>query len=197
MDDTNPTRASLLEAMKFEETREAAWEEWYRIYYPRLVRMALRRGAQLADAEIGAADTVYEMVNRLPKYNHDPSIKGGFRARLNKILRQRMDRLYGDHPQEQNNKDFEMQNVENQHPKTEDFVDELVRGETNVEMRAAIMKTSAEVPEKIWLSWHLTEDKDMSPKAAAELVGISIAYLYVCKSRFVKQVLKNFERNLA
>lgn len=82
MDDTNPTRASLLSAAKNDATREMAWRELHRIYFDRLVKKAMSRpGTQIEDAKDGVSETLLELVKQLPKFVYDRKQKSPWISR--------------------------------------------------------------------------------------------------------------------
>lgn len=78
------TRASLLERLK-QPQADTAWEEFYALYWPVIVRYAQKMGLGEADARDVLQETMVTLMRLLPQFQYEPA-RGLFRNFLLTIV---------------------------------------------------------------------------------------------------------------
>lgn len=78
------TNQSLLERVKLSDPK--ACDDFFRIYWPMLLRKARTLGIGENDAEDLAQEAMIRITNGLSTFKHKPGVVGGFRAWLNRII---------------------------------------------------------------------------------------------------------------
>src|SRR5262249_10052889 len=83
------THFSLLNALKHEGQREAAWERFQKRYEETLLRWCLGRGLQAADAEDVTQKVLIRLFRSLPQHEQDPSrtFRSWLKAVVNNAIR--------------------------------------------------------------------------------------------------------------
>ena len=80
----NQTRVTLLR--KVSESKAGAWDEFYAIYAPMLVRFATSLGVSRSDADEVRDACLASLVDRMPGFSYDRS-RGTFRSFLYQMVR--------------------------------------------------------------------------------------------------------------
>lgn len=93
---TLKTRASLLNAVR-DFQNQSAWEEFFQLYQPFIVRAAASKGLKGADVDEVVSRVLAELSQRLPQFHYDPQ-RGSFRSWLFRLVHWRvLDVIKGNH----------------------------------------------------------------------------------------------------
>jgi len=82
------TRATLLARLR-ESEDQAAWLEFFNIYWPLLVSVSRRSGLSDPDAQDVAQDVLGAVARQMPEFRYDPA-RGSFKAWLLTVTRRRI-----------------------------------------------------------------------------------------------------------
>lgn len=190
MDDESRTRPSLIERMKSRE--EYAWEEFVKIYQPRLVLWAQRYGLSTDDAEDAVGEVLTNLVQHMGEFNYDPS--GSFRGYLRTMVR---NMVASSKKRRSKLKPFLLIETDNDIPSPDAFdslLDEMCKLETDALRIVAIKQTLDSLDPKertIWMALHL---KLASPDEVAAEYNVSPATAYRIKNRISDSMKKTWER---
>ncbi len=185
------TRASLILRLA-DRADVAAWDEFLQIYRPLILRLALRRGLQAADAEDLAQDVFAAVAASVAQWL-ERSDRGGFRAWLLRIARNatvnRLTRRA--HGRWGVGGELGAQQLAQL---AEDLTEEATSsGEFDLEYRRQVFQWAAvkvrdAVAESTWQAFWLTHVEGNSIEQAAAELGLSTAKIYVARSRVMARL---------
>jgi RNA polymerase sigma-70 factor (ECF subfamily) len=186
MNELPETRHSLLLRLA-EPSDQAAWEDFMEIYQPIIIRMAMKRGLQLSDAQ----DLSQEVLTRVAKLANawDPNReKGTFRGWLTRVTRN----LVVDHFRKSSRQpstpgDSWLLKTEQSHSpeQTSQLFD--------LEERRQIFYRAGEIAresfsENTWSAFWATCVNQVPAQQAADEIGISIGAVYIARSRVLAKI---------
>ena len=183
------TRQSLLRRAS-DLHDDAAWSEFVTIYRPAVLRFALRRGLQLADAEDVTQRVFVVVARKLKEWNPDAAA-GSFRAWLltvtrnaviNAVTRQPRDTARGG--------TSTLQRLGRQPSKRPDrsLEDELERECQRAEFRRAATEVEHEFEPATWQAFWLTAVNQQEVAAVASKLGKSNGSVYAARSRVMRRI---------
>lgn len=194
MAESPTTRASLLVRIRDPQDSNA-WGEFVDLYAPLIYRYGCKHGLQDADAADLTQDILRTVSREMPHWDYDPR-RGSFRGWLFTLARNRLrDHLDKQRRQVQGSGNSEMQHrLESQPEATEEtwWEQEYQR---HLLSRAA-EQIRSEFQEKTWQAFWLTTVEGKNGKEAAAELGLSVAAVYLAKSRIMarlKEVIRQWE----
>lgn len=191
MGDIPDTRQSLLKRVK-DPADEAAWAEFMAIYHPAVLRFALRRGLQLADAEDVTQRVFLAVARTINDWKADEHA-GSFRAWLirvtrnnvlNAITRQPKAKAQGGTSTLQRwNETLDQKSLQ------EDLDWELRRAE----FRAAADQVQSEFESATWQAFWLTAVEQREIAEVATELRKSTGSVYAARSRVMRRIKQVIE----
>jgi RNA polymerase sigma-70 factor (ECF subfamily) len=167
---------------------QAAWQEFVEIYRPVIVRLAQRKGMQVADAEDVAQVVLASVAKAIERREHDPK-RAKFRtwlkrvannAILNALSREKPDRASGDSV---------LQGVLNQHESPSGPDSDLLRLEYRREVfRWAARQVRQEFRQETWDAFWLTAVEGRAAEAVAVELAKNLGAIYAARSRVMRRI---------
>lgn len=188
------TRASLILRLPDHADR-AAWDEFVSLYRPMVLRVLMRGGLQMADAEEVAQDVFVAVSKAVERWRPDPD-RGRFRAWLGTITRRLMINFLVSRrgrPLGSGRSDVIELLDQQVDPRCEESA--LV----NLEHRRELFLTAAEkVRESFrvnsWQAFWLSSVEDLSVEETAKRLGMSNAAVYIARSRALARIREEVQR---
>lgn len=171
------TRVSLLLRLT-EPADQQAWFDFVTLYEPVIVRMAMKRGLQLSDAQ----DLCQEVLTRVSRAisQWQPGVEyGSFRGWLARVTRN----LVIDHFRQRQRQPFAGGEVDLSRVPAE-AADETFDHEARQQMFVwAAERSRARFSESSWQAFWLTAVERRGPRDVAQLLGLSVGAVYIARSR--------------
>ena len=181
MSEVPATRPSLLVRLR-DAADEGAWSDFVRLYAPAVYRFARRKGLQDADAADLTQEVLRSVAGSIGRLEYDAR-HGMFRSWLFTLAHRRLiDFLARRQRQEQPGGDTEAQQRLNEQPSR----DEEDRWNYDVERQIfawAADKVRPAFSESTWQAFWQTAVEGKSGKDVARELGLSVAAVYLAKSR--------------
>ena len=181
------TRPSLLLRVR-DPADQAAWREFTEIYRPVIVRLALQKGMQAADAEDVAQEVLAAVAKAVEQREHDPE-RAKFRtwlhrvasnAILDAVTRRRPDRGSGNSA---------LQTALDRHEAPGGPDSDLLRLEYRREVfRWAARQVRAEFRQDTWDAFRLTAIEGRSIAAVAKELAKDTGAIYAARSRIMRRI---------
>jgi RNA polymerase sigma-70 factor (ECF subfamily) len=182
------TRNSLL--VRLRDPADAdAWHQFSEVYRPIILRMAVAKGLQRADAEDLAQKVLVSIAGAIERW--EPNGQAKFRtwlkritdnAVLNALTRRKPDRAGGGE---------EIQSVLNEQPDRTSPDSELLKMEYHREiMHWAARKIRDEFSETTWRAFWLTAIENRSAEEISGLIGRNRGSIYAAKSRVMRRLIE-------
>jgi RNA polymerase sigma-70 factor (ECF subfamily) len=185
MTDPPVTRPSLL--VRLRDARDAdAWKQFVRLYAPLVFGYARRRGLQDADAADLSQEVLCAVHAGLGRLEYDPA-RGSFRGWLFTVVHRKLcDLLTRRRRQTQGSGDTRQQALLDEQPARDEEL-------WNREYRRRVFAWAAErvrgnFAETTWQAFWLTAVEGKSGREAAEALGLSVAAVYLAKSRVMARL---------
>lgn len=181
------TRESLMIQVKDPENR-VAWEQFVAIYRPVIVRTAVRRGMQAADAQDLAQQVLLAVASAIGNWEkQDESTR--FRHWLARVTRNAIVNALSRGPKDQGAGGTSVQQLLAQQrqpdPETVSLVDWEYRRE--LYLRAASI-VKRDVQPDTWRAFELTVIHGVSNAAAAKELGKSLGTIYTARCRIMQRL---------
>ena len=188
MNDPQPTRASLLIRIRDQADREA-WSQFVEIYAPLIYGFGRNRGLQDSDAADLTQDVLQSVAGAISRLDYDPR-KGTFRSWLFTVVRNRLrNELKAKARREQASGDSGVAARIDAEPSREDDWETTWQRDHQRRLFAwAANQVEAEVEPRTWQAfWKTTVDGE-SGRAVAEELGMTLASVYLAKSRVMAKL---------
>src|SRR5262245_38664286 len=186
MNDAPITRPSLLLRLRDVEDMEA-WREFVRLYTPLVFGHCRRQVLQEADAADVAQEVMRVAAQAMPKFQYDAS-RGKFRGWLLQTTRHRLHKFFArERRAPQPASETAIERFLDQEP----GADEQARWEEDYRQRLfdwAAEKARPEFQSATWDAFWLTAVESVSVKEVARKLGISIAAVYIARSRVMARL---------
>lgn len=192
VDDEAPTRPSLLVRIRDAADHEA-WRQFVAIYTPLVYGFASRRGLQDADAADLTQEVLRAVARAANRLEYDPR-RGSFRAWLYTVVR---NKLYDHrarrrrHPSGTGNSDVQELLEEQSAPGEEEFWEQEYQQRL---FRYAADQVKDCVEPSTWQAFWQTAIEGKSGKDAAQELGLSVAAVYLAKSRVTARLKTEIQR---
>jgi RNA polymerase sigma-70 factor (ECF subfamily) len=188
MSDSPTTRASLL--VRLRDAGDArAWSEFSDVYVPLIYGFARRHGLQDADAADLTQDVLRAVSRGISKLDYDPRA-GTFRGWLFTVVRNKL-RDFRARPRQlaQGSGDTQLHNLLAEQPGDEDLDENHweTQWQQQVFQRAA-RQIESEVEPATWQAFWRTAVEGRSGKEVATELGLSVAAVYLAKSRVMARL---------
>jgi RNA polymerase sigma-70 factor (ECF subfamily) len=186
-----PTRASLLVRIRDTHDKEA-WRQFVQVYAPVLYAYARKRGVQDADA----ADLTQEVLRAVAagRLEYDPQ-RGSFCAWLFTVAHHKLyDFLARQRRHGQGSGDTGAQDMLEAQPAREE---DSALWDQEYEQRLfnwAAEQVRGHFHDSTWRAFWLTAVEGKSGKEAAEALGITVAAVYLAKSRVMARLREEIQR---
>lgn len=194
MSDSPQTRLSLLMRLR-DSQDDLAWTEFVRMYAPLIHGFARRQGLQDADAADLTQEVLAAVAKAIGRLNYDPQ-KGLFRSWLFTVVRNKLRNfLAGRKRPGRGSGDSAMQErlLEQSAPQ----VDEEAVWERECERRQfawAAEQIRGEVHDATWQAFWRTAIEGQSGLEVANALGMTIASVYLAKSRVMARLKKRVQQ---
>jgi RNA polymerase sigma factor (sigma-70 family) len=188
MADAPQTRPSLL--IRIRDARDSeAWQQFVRLYAPLIYGYARKRGLQDADAGDLTQEVLRSVAASAGRFEYDPR-RGSFHGWLFTVVRNRvLDFLDSQGQRNRGSGDSGVQKKLEAQPAP--AVDESTAWNQEYEqhlLTEAIAQVRGGFHEPIWQAFWQTAIEGKKAKAVAEALKMSVASVYVAKSRVVTQL---------
>lgn len=190
------TRASLL--IRIRDARDqTSWSQFVDIYAPLIYGFARRHGLQDADAADLTQEVLRAVARSARDFDYDPQ-RGSFRGWLFTVVRNKLrDFLESQQRQPRASGNSSEQNLLDAIPSSESDRSNL----WDIEHKRRLFNWAAEqarheVRESTWLAFWQTAVEGKSGKDVAAMMGVSVAAVYLAKSRVmarIKEILREIE----
>jgi RNA polymerase sigma-70 factor (ECF subfamily) len=194
MGDSPGTRASLL--VRLRDPRDGqAWGEFVDAYAPLVYRFCCKQGLQDADAADLTQDTLRSVAGAIGRLDYDPK-RGSFRGWLFTIVRNRLrDFLEKRGRHDRGTGDTEMLNWLEQQPDRQDqLANEWDREYDRQLLLTAAQRIRGQFQEPTWQAFWRTAVDGQSGKNVAQALGLSVAAVYLAKSRVMARLKEAIEQ---
>jgi RNA polymerase sigma-70 factor (ECF subfamily) len=188
MSDLPATRPSLL--VRLRDARDGqAWTHFVQVYGPIVYNFARKRGLQDADAADLTQDVLRAVAGAAGRLEYDPA-RGSFRSWLFRVVRNRLrDFLASRQRRLQGTGDSAAQQLLQEQSAPEDDVEVLWQREYERRLFAwAVEQVRGDFQEVTWRAFWLTAVEGKSGKEAARMLGLSVAAVYLAKSRVLARL---------
>lgn len=187
------TRGTLLVAVKTPQDR-VAWEEFVLIYRPVIYRMARGWGMQDADAQDVTQNILMRIAGAIERYEQQPGTK--FRHWLRRIARNAIFSANSQKPKDAaaggtlaNDLLAEEADI------TFEFDQKIEREYEREQFLRAASIVRSDVHPETWQAFELTVIEGLSCDEAANSIGKSVGTVYAARSRIMKRLREQIERN--
>jgi RNA polymerase sigma-70 factor (ECF subfamily) len=188
MSDLPATRPSLL--VRLRDARDGqAWTQFVQVYGPVVYNFARKRGLQAADAADLTQDVLRAVAGAASRLEYDPA-RGSFRSWLFRVVRNRLrDFLASRQRRLQGTGDSAAQQFLQEQPAPEDDAEALWQREYEQRLFAwAVEQVRGDFQEATWRAFWLTAVEDKPGKEVAQTLGLSVAAVYLAKSRVLARL---------
>lgn len=186
------TRQSLLQRVKDSSNGEA-WTEFVTIYRPAILRFALRRGLQLADAE-DVTQRVFVSVSRKMKDWDAQKTTGSFRAWLLQVARHAVINAVTRQPSTRAAGGTSTMQRILQQPDHQSLEDELDWEYQRAEFRKAADDVRSEFEPATWSSFWMTAVENQNIPDVANVLEKSIGSVYAARSRVLRRIKQRVQQ---
>jgi RNA polymerase sigma factor (sigma-70 family) len=183
-----PTRLSLLIRLRDHQDQQA-WSQFVELYAPAIYGYARKRGLQDADAADLTQTCLRQVAAHIGSLEYDAR-RGSFRGWLFTIVRNRL-RNFLDQPQRlhQGSGDSAIHRLlENQPDSEADEAEDWEREYQCSLLAWAAEQVRPQVQETTWQAFWQTAIEGKSGKEVAATLGLSVAAVYLAKSRIVSRL---------
>jgi RNA polymerase sigma-70 factor (ECF subfamily) len=192
MADVPSTRLSLLARLR-DVQDHAAWSDFVRLYAPAVYRFARRQGLQDADAADLTQEVLRSVASSIDRLDLDPR-RGRFRSWLFTLAHRRLyDLLLQQRRQAQGSGDTAVAQLLQEQPDRA----EQERWNQDLEreiFRCAAAKVRPDFAETTWQAFWRTAVLGQSGKEAARALGLSVAAVYLARSRVMVRLREQIAR---
>ena len=186
------TRQTLIERVK-DADDHAAWTEFVMIYRPAVMRFALRRGLQLADAE-DVAQRVFVAVARTLKHWDPRRSAGSFRAWLLTTTRNNVINALTRQPTVCAKGGTSALKAMNTHTNRTSIDEQLDWECQRAEFRKAASDIRREFSEDTWQAFWMTAMEERSVADVAKQLNKSTGSVYAARSRIIRRIKRRLEQ---
>jgi RNA polymerase sigma factor (sigma-70 family) len=184
------TSVTLLGRLRQEGTDQAAWEEFVRRYGPKICSWCRQWALQESDAQDVAQEVLLKLAAKLRSFSYDPS--RSFRGWL-KTLTHHAWRDFVDSRHRVGNGPIPWDQLESQ-AAGHDLLQRLDEEFDRELADEAMARVQVRVAPHTWKAFRLTAVEDLSGAEAAQRLNMTVAMVFISKSRVQKMVRAEIER---
>jgi RNA polymerase sigma factor (sigma-70 family) len=193
MPDSPTTRPSLMVRIRDREDTDA-WAQFIDIYAPLIYGLARKRGLQDADAADLTQDVLRVVASAAGRLDYDQE-RDSFRGWLFTVVRNKLhDFAAREHRNGRGTGDTSVQQIVNEQPAPEEELDFWSREYEQQVFACAAGEVRRSVEPATWQAFWQTAVEGKAGKTAAEELGMSVAAVYVAKSRVIARLRKQVQR---
>ena len=185
------TRQSLIQRIKNVDD-SAAWLEFASIYRPAVLRFALRRGMQSADAE-DVTQRVFVSVTRAMQDWEASERRGSFRAWLLTVTKNAVINAVTRQPKAKASGGTDAMQQLQQQADEVTLTEELDWEYRRAEFRRAANEVQSEFEPGTWQAFWLTAVEEQSIADVAKELNKSVGSVYAARSRVMKRIQERVE----
>ncbi len=179
------TRMTLI--LRLQQGGDAAdWEEFVAIYRPVIIRLTLRKGLQLADAEDLAQHVLLAVSRNISEWKHDPA-RARFRTWLQTVIRNATLNALTRKPRDQSAGGTTALHLLNQQSDQADslYFDAEWQRET---LRWAAAQVRSEFEPATWEAFWETAIEGVSANETAQKTGKTVGAVYIARTRVMQRI---------
>ena len=193
MGESPATRPSLLVRIR-DAADQRAWSQFVAVYGPLIYGFGRKHGLQDADAADLTQEVMRAVARAARRLEYDPG-KGSFRGWLFTVVRNELRSfLAGRRRQAQGSGDTAVQGLLQEQPAPEDE-ERLWELEHRTRLfQWAAEQVRGEVQEATWRAFQMTAVEGKSGQEAAAALGLSVAAVYLAKSRVMARLKEHIGR---
>jgi RNA polymerase sigma factor (sigma-70 family) len=196
-----PTRLSLLERLRDMDDL-ASWQEFFDTYWKLIYLAAVKGGLSDADAEDVVQETIIGIARSMENYRYEPEVCS-FKGWLMHVTRRRIvDHLRQEHPGRyalvplttaSETQTAEETPIADESPCSEKSFENMWDSEwkTNL-MHAAMERVKRRISPEHYQIFHMHSVKGMPARSVGELLGVSVAKIYVVRHRVARMIKKEY-----
>ena len=188
MNEIPETRNSLLLRLA-DPANEAAWQDFVQIYEPVIVRMAMRRGLQVSDAQDLSQEVLTRVARTIGKWNPERE-QGSFRGWLAKITRN----LVVDYFRKQSRQPNTVSDSALAEQSSPVEADLFAAEEQHQIFCWAGDRARRNFSETTWSAFWSSCVDGKTPQATAKLLDISVGAVYIARSRVLAKIKEIVEQ---
>ena len=188
MTDPATTRPSLL--IRIRDARDAqAWQQFVRLYAPMIYGFARKRGLQDCDAADLTQDVLRAVAGAASRFDYDPA-RGSFRGWLFTVVRNKLNSFLGSRKRQlQGSGDSNVHVRLEEYAAPEDAEAALWSAEYERQLMAhALEQVRNAFEDSSWQAFWQTAMEGKKAKEVAKRLGMSVAAVYMAKSRVTAQL---------
>jgi RNA polymerase sigma factor (sigma-70 family) len=186
------TRASLLIRLRDPDDREA-WRQFVALYAPLIHGLARKRGLQDADAADLTQEVLQAVAGAVGRLDYDPA-RGTFRGWLYTIARRRIhDFLDSRQRREQGSGDSATLQLLEEQPAQDEESQRWERDYRQHVFNLAAEQVRGSFEPATWQAFWLLAVEGMTGAEAARVIGLSVAAVYVAKSRVLARLKQRIQ----
>jgi RNA polymerase sigma factor (sigma-70 family) len=204
LEELAPTRLSLLERLRDLDDHRS-WQEFFDTYWKLIYQAAIKNGLSNADAEDVVQETIIGIARKMQDFVYQPEVCS-FKGWLMVVTRRRIiDHLRKGHPNKYAFVPFSSDtalapedNPPAMDPMAEKAFEDLWEREwKNNLLEAAMERVKRKIPPEHYQIFYLHSVKGMPARDVGELLGASVAKVYVVRhrvARLIKSEVRSLER---
>lgn len=187
-----PTSPTLLGRLRMEPKDEAAWRDFVDRYGPKIRAWCREWKLQDADAHDVTQTVLLLLVRKIHKFVYDPA--RSFRGWLKTLTHHAWQELVQDKKRHQSDgREAPLACLESIQA-CESLMEHLSDAFDQEVFEEALVRVQVRVSETTWQAFHRQVFGVMAPAEVAEMVGLSVAAVYMAKSRVQSLLRKEIER---
>lgn len=187
MDPSPATKASLLLRIRDHSDRDA-WGRFVDIYGPMIYGFVRRKGLQDADAVDLMQEVLRSVAGAISRFHYRPAV-GSFRGWLFTIVRNRLsNELKSRSRREQASGDTAVNAVLHAEPAESDWERQWDEAHSQYLLTWASQQVQDSVEPLTWRAFHRTAVDGASGKEVAHELGLTVAAVYLAKSRVMARL---------
>ena len=199
MDDSHPTRSSLL--LRLKDTQDQrSWQEFNDVYGRLIFGFARKAGLTETEAEEVVQETMISAAKNLPEFRYDPNVCSFktwllnlSRWRVLDQLRKRMPTNPGKSPGDaESDRTATIERVPD--PADQQLETLWDQEWQTTRLNTALASLKPKVDPKDWQMFDLYALKDWSPRDVARSLGVSVGRVYLVKHRISARLKKEMKR---
>lgn len=193
-----PTRVSMF--VRLQQNQEQAWQEFVQQYGPMIAAWCLRHSLDEAEAADVTQTVLLKLIQVMRKSKYDAS-KGSFRSWLKTVTNNAVRDLMRtwNRPGKGTGDSIAHQRLQSlEDPRALEDLNECVDAECRqLMLREAERRVRARVQDFTWQAFEMTAVHRRSPRDVASHLNMQVAEVYVAKSRVIKMLNEEVQRQEA
>jgi RNA polymerase sigma-70 factor (ECF subfamily) len=191
-DEPDRTRASLLLRIRMEPNNGQVWEDFVRVYGPKIRSWCTKWQISEPDADDISQLVLVKLVEKLPEFEYDSG--QSFRGWLKVMVHNTWIDLTRKNKQDRSSGDTAIGRLLNEVEAREDLVQRLQREYDHELYLLALERTRLRVEPQTWKAFELTAIEGLKGKEASQRIPMQVAQVYVAKRRVQQLIREEIEK---